>query len=100
MLREKVETVDSGAQVLHLRNVLHMSNLMSEVEARASLPTPAVARAIREHAGASQENLARAVGVTRMSVCRWEKGTHRPRGLHLLAYAAVLRDLQRVAGGR
>lgn len=77
-----------------------MSNLSLEVAAFASLPTPAMSRAIRTRAGVSQARLARELGVSRMTVNRWEAGSRRPRGLHLIAYVAVLSDLQRATGGK
>lgn len=72
-------------------------NLLSEVAAAASLPTPAIARALRVRAGISQARIARELGVSRMTVSRWESGAHRPRGVHLVAYGALLRDLHRIA---
>ncbi|MWJ18488.1 XRE family transcriptional regulator [Clavibacter michiganensis subsp. michiganensis] len=74
--------------------------LISEVVASRRLPTPALARAIRETAGVSQARIAEELGVTRMAVSRWERGTRRPRGPLLIAYAAVLRDLQTATGGK
>ena len=68
--------------------------LASEVKEIRRLPAPSLARAIREAAGVSQARIASELGVTRVSVTRWEAGTRRPRGRHALAYSALLRDLQ------
>ncbi|WP_294981171.1 helix-turn-helix transcriptional regulator [uncultured Microbacterium sp.] len=74
-------------------------SLLNDVRARGALPTPALRRAIREAAGVSQGQIAREVGVHRMTVCRWESGTSTPAGEHLHAYAAILRDLQEATSG-
>lgn len=74
-------------------------SLLNDVRARGALPTPALRRAIREAAGVSQGQIAREVGVHRMTVCRWESGTSTPTGEHLHAYAAILRDLQEATSG-
>ena len=75
------------------------ASLMAAVRAAAALPAPALRRAIREAAGVSQGQIAREVGVHRMTVCRWESGTSKPTGEHLHAYAAILRDLQEATTG-
>lgn len=74
-------------------------SLLNDVRARGALPAVALRRAIREAAGVSQGQIAREVGVHRMTVCRWESGTSKPTGPHLHAYVAVLRDLQDAASG-
>lgn len=40
--------------------------------------------------------MAAALDVTPITVCRWERGTRAPRRQHLVAYAALLRELQRI----
>lgn len=94
----RVATVQRSARLSQSRNVSAMS-LLNDVRARGALPTPALRRAIREAAGVSQGQIAREVGVHRMTVCRWESGTSKPTGPHLHAYVAVLRDLQDAASG-
>lgn len=76
-----------------------MTNLIDEARARRELPSPALARAIREAAGVSQEAIARELNVTRMTICRWESGAFKPSGARLIAYSSLLRELQRIAGG-
>lgn len=75
------------------------TTLIDEARARRELPRPALARAIREAAGASQDAIARELGVTRMTICRWEAGTFKPSGDRLIAYATLLRELQQITGG-
>lgn len=70
---------------------------MEEVRARAELPTPRVARAIRLAAGVSQERLAAELHVHRVTVARWESGDRRPAGRHLMEYAQLLRQLRELS---
>lgn len=51
-------------------------------------------RAIREAAGLTQGELARAIGVTPGAVNRWEAGTRKPTGESALRYARILRVLR------
>ncbi|MGE0300862.1 MAG: helix-turn-helix transcriptional regulator [Candidatus Nanopelagicales bacterium] len=71
-----------------------MTTLIDEARTRAALPTPRMARAIREAAGVSQSGVARELGVARMTVCRWESGSSKPSGRHLAAYAELLAELE------
>ncbi len=57
------------------------------------LPPPTERRAIRDRAEASLEDIARELGVTRMTVCRWERGDRKPRPKHRAAYVRLLRRL-------
>lgn len=68
-------------------------DIATEVRARRRLPAPPMRRAIRESAGVSQLRVAGQVGVTRMTVSRWESGVREPRGDHLLSYVALLDEL-------
>lgn len=63
---------------------------------RRGLPEARVRRMIREAAGLSQDDVARALGVARPTVTRWEGG-HLPRGAKLDEYARLLNDLTREA---
>jgi DNA-binding transcriptional regulator YiaG len=74
-------------------------SLIDTVRTRSALPTPALRRAIREAAGVSQGQIARELGVHRMTVCRWEAGTSTPSGDHLHAYATILTDLSEATRG-
>jgi DNA-binding transcriptional regulator YiaG len=53
------------------------------------------ARALREDAGLSLAELARAAEVHKTTVFRWEQGLRRPRGEAAVRYLAVLEDLSR-----
>jgi transcriptional regulator with XRE-family HTH domain len=50
---------------------------------------------LRERAGLTHEDIARALGVSRPAVTRWEGGRRTPQGGHLEGY---LRLLGRLAG--
>lgn len=63
---------------------------------RRRLPTPALARAIREAAGATQAELAEALGVDQSTVARWESGVRRPGPDKAEQYLAVLDALREV----
>ena len=76
---------------------LTVENLIEQVRAQRRLPAPAVCRAIRLAADVSQERLARELGVDRVTVARWERGTRRPRGRLLCRYVNLLETLQREA---
>jgi DNA-binding transcriptional regulator YiaG len=70
-----------------------------EVLARAAskhvpLPSLAARRALRLSAQLTEEELAKLVGVNRVSVARWELGRREPRGDVRQRYAEVLKGLQ------
>lgn len=64
--------------------------IATEIRARRRLPTPAMARELRLAAGLSQARVARELGVTSVTVSRWEAGDRTPRGDLLVAYADLL----------
>ena len=66
---------------------------LTEATNRRRLPDPPFRRLIRAQAGISQAGMARAIGVTRSAVTRWEQGTRTPRGRVLAAYLTVLDEL-------
>ncbi len=76
------------------------STLLREVRDRRSLPSPSRRRAIRTDAGTSQAALAaeihRRTGLscTPEAIGNYEAGRRTPRGLVLMAYADVLRELE------
>lgn len=74
-----------------------MSGLVAEVLTARRLPPPALAKAVRVAAGVSQARVARELGVTRVTVARWEAGARRPRGLTLHAYVDLLEALREAA---
>jgi DNA-binding transcriptional regulator YiaG len=59
------------------------------------LAATGAARALREDAGLSLAELARAAEVHKTTVFRWEQGLRRPRGEAAVRYLAVLEDLSR-----
>jgi HTH-type transcriptional regulator/antitoxin MqsA len=69
-------------------------SLLSQVQARKSLPPAPVRKAIRVASGASVAAVAAACGVYEMTVARWENGERTPRGEHLEKYVEVLKLLQ------
>lgn len=70
-----------------------MTELVDDLRA-AKRFNPKLARATREAVGASQEGIARELGVHRVSVARWELGLRRPRGALLHRYLALLERLR------
>jgi DNA-binding transcriptional regulator YiaG len=70
---------------------------LEAVRLRRSLPSPSQLRARRERAGLSQSAVARLLGATPSSVCRWEAGTRRPGGRLLADYIALLDRLSEAA---
>jgi transcriptional regulator with XRE-family HTH domain len=56
---------------------------------------PIRARTVRRLARLSQADIAKALGVRRSSVCRWESGERAPRGAIAENYAAILDALAR-----
>jgi DNA-binding transcriptional regulator YiaG len=68
---------------------------LARARTRGSLPPPALRRLIRERAGLTQAALARALGVNRAVLSRWENGERTPRDPR--GYLDVLERLEREA---
>ena len=66
------------------------------LKAKRDLPGPAMRRAIRLSAGASLEDVAAEVGVTKYAVLQWESGARSPSRRHIISYARALRELKEV----
>jgi DNA-binding transcriptional regulator YiaG len=64
--------------------------------AASRLPTPPIRRSIRTASGASLRAVARELGVTPMTVARWETGSE-PRLEHAIAYRRLLDQLREIA---
>jgi transcriptional regulator with XRE-family HTH domain len=70
-----------------------LQNLRAKARVHRELPSPKVCRMIREQAGLSQNDIADALGVSRVAVTRWENGARRPRGRLLRRYARLLEEI-------
>ena len=79
-------------EVSRLEN--HMT--LAETIRAAQLPAPAIRRSIRENAGATRREVADELGVTPLTVSRWESGTSEPRRERAIAYRRVLDSLMAV----
>lgn len=71
-----------------------MSDLLAYKRDRRELPAPRYRRSIREGAGLSLSQVARAVGVSASAVALWEAGRRMPRPEHLAAYVRLLKRLE------
>ncbi len=71
-----------------------MTTLREEVRNARRLPSPAMAKLIRQQAGVSQTRLAKELGVHYITVLRWENGSRVPRGETRARYAALLAEIQ------
>lgn len=80
--------------MVEIQTPRHIRDVVGDLAVRRP-PPPAVAREIRRAAGVTQAELAAIVGVTRVTVARWERGTRRPHGPKAAAYAVALRELER-----
>ena len=76
--------------MLQMTGNSRVAEVVQEVRVGRSLPSPKMARALREAAGLSQGRIASALGVSRVAVGRWESGLREPRSKHRAAYAALL----------
>jgi DNA-binding XRE family transcriptional regulator len=65
------------------------NDLVSRVRA-AQLPSVAVRRRIRRRANASLRDMGLSLGVSPMTVLRWEQGTSEPRLENAIAYRRLL----------
>jgi transcriptional regulator with XRE-family HTH domain len=65
---------------------------LARASANAELPPPALRRLLRKRAGLTQAALARACGVHRAALCRWESGERTPRDVR--TYLAALKRLR------
>lgn len=65
---------------------------------RRRLPGPEVRRLVREAAGVTQTELARALAVDRATVSRWESGDRSPGPDMMPRYLAALERLSRAHG--
>ncbi len=64
-------------------------SLVSRVKA-GQLPPPSIRRSIRRRARASLRDFGLELGVSPMTVLRWEQGSTEPRLAHAIAYRKLL----------
>ena len=76
-------------------NTKALDDALALAEHRRHLPSPKIRRAVRESAGISQTDLAKALNVDRATVSRWESGDRRPGPDVLQRYLAALDRLAR-----
>lgn len=62
----------------------------------AQLPSPAVRRSIRLSAGVTLAEIGAELGVTPVTVLRWERGTCEPRRERAVAYRQLLDALREI----
>jgi transcriptional regulator with XRE-family HTH domain len=74
-----------------------LGDALQRARTRRSLPAPGMRRTLRQRAGISQTDLARALGVDRATVSRWESGDRQPDDGFLQAYLEALDRLAREA---
>ncbi len=76
-----VDTINETGEILTLARALR------------DLPPPRKCRSIRLGAGLSLDKVGAHLGVSGVSVGRWENGTRQPRGDDLVAYVRLLNQL-------
>lgn len=72
-----------------------LDQLLDQARVRRGLPDPHIRRLLRVQAGLSQAEVARALGIGRVAVTRYESGQRTPRGQLCVAYVRLLRRLAR-----
>ena len=75
-----------------------VTGLVDEVRAARRLPAPTDAKAIRQAAMVTQAQIAKELGVGRVSVARWEGGERVPRGELRFRYTRLLEELREAVG--
>lgn len=73
-----------------------LTELTARARARRELPAPPTRRALRNAVGASLDDVASVVGVTRQAVSMWELGQRAPSGANLERYLEVIRAFKQV----
>jgi HTH-type transcriptional regulator/antitoxin MqsA len=74
--------------------------LTAKIRARRDLPSPSSRRQIRQAAGLTQMDIARAIGVCRPVVARWESGERRPNAEHAQRYLELLDSIALQLAGK
>jgi transcriptional regulator with XRE-family HTH domain len=74
-----------------LNDMATLRELTARAQARRELPAPTTRRALRNAVGASLDDVASVVGVTRQAVSLWELGQRAPSATNLERYLEVIR---------
>jgi DNA-binding transcriptional regulator YiaG len=74
-----------------------LAELESVAQATYSLPSPVERREIRKRAGLSLDQLAKAVGVSRACLSKWERGKRYPSPAYRVQYARALAIAEKYA---
>lgn len=82
---------------VRLVNTDILSEALERARRRRELPDARTRRLTRARAGITQIDLARALGVDRATVSRWESGDRNPDGELLVAYLDALAQMERAA---
>jgi transcriptional regulator with XRE-family HTH domain len=75
----------------------HQEKALTKAREREKFPKPAQRRFVREEAGLTLRDVARALGVTEAAVSRYETGLREPRGELRDKYLKVLERLRHEA---
>ncbi len=83
----------------HPNGAAHAVGMLLEELNGVACPSPLVRRLERVRVGLSQSDVARLVGTTAQSVCRWEAGDAVPSGELAVRYWLLLSAIGRVGVG-
>jgi DNA-binding transcriptional regulator YiaG len=72
---------------------VNATEIVEKAKASKALPTPAMQKAIIVEGGVTEADVARVLGVHRVTVNRWVMGHRRPTGNRLVQYEQLLREL-------
>jgi DNA-binding XRE family transcriptional regulator len=75
-------------------NTEALAEVLAQARTQRRLPKPPVRREIRKRSGLTQDGMARVLGVTRITVLRWEAGQRSPRGKLAARYVDLLDRLR------
>jgi DNA-binding transcriptional regulator YiaG len=78
----------------------HLAAFRKAAREKASLPPPAERRRLRERAGMSLRDVARAAGVSKQTAADWESGRYVPNPENLRRYLRILAICREAAAAR
>ena len=76
---------------------MNVDDLLATASFYKRLPEPAERKRIRVDSGVSQEAMAEVLGLSSLTIGRYEKGV-RPRANHIGPYVELLEQLREIAG--